>query len=45
MAADGSIHELPFERQAEIICGKFVLGDTKLSTTPSTTICCGSTTM
>lgn len=32
MAADGSIHELPFERQAKIICGKFALGDTKLST-------------
>ena len=32
MAADGSIHKLPFERQAKIICGKFALGDTKLST-------------
>ena len=30
MAADGSIHELPFERQAKIICGKFESGDTKL---------------
>lgn len=32
MAADGSIHKLPFERQAKIICWKFALGDTKLST-------------
>jgi len=31
MAADGSIHELSFRRQAEIIVGKFKLVDTKLS--------------
>lgn len=30
MAADGSIHELSFKRQAEIVCGKFQIGDTKL---------------
>lgn len=31
MAADGKIHELAFCKQAEIICTKFKIGDTKLS--------------
>lgn len=35
MAADGSIHKLPFDQQAKIICGKFELGDTKLGMTYS----------